>query len=432
MKKALSLSLLIALSLSLFSACATKPDILINEEDSLDFAGGKVVIAVSDCIHDFPPQKGGTASEDRLLDRLAETEKKFNLEFDYMKNINPSTTFLSGAFSGGLQADLLYTCNKQLHDAYQINTILPAENVISDPESEKWASPAIAAKGLYGGKIYGIFPNYWEFAPDILGLLNTDMDILSEYQIDDPHEIIEAGEWNWDNFREFLRKTTFTDGERKYVGMDINRNGVASLFPFVLSNGGSFITQSNGRTVLNINSPEAAEAYEFIAGLGADGLIVETYDSSEVKTVTSSGGPQTSEEINIAQFRFPYGPKGNKDTVSTLTTDIRLWAFPIFSVYTEEEIGELAEFMFEPLSKSFPNGWKDTVNDNIFYYESEFEYYLKGVEQSEYIDMYIFIDSFTLYSKSILEILRNDQSSVNAIDSIYEVISKDIDEHYNK
>ncbi len=441
MKRLFPILLMICISLSFFSACAKKPDILIDENDGgLDFNGNKIVIALGPYMWNYPPERGGSASSDRLLDRYEETQKEFNFTFDFLEGINPATHFLSAALSGSMQADFLYCSNSQIYDAYLINTLLPIENVIDDPESDKWKSPANNGKGLYGGKMYALFPNHWDSSPGIFGMITINTDLLDEYDIASPIDIIESGEWDWENFRAFLRQTAFKDGEKEWLGMGmgINGVGVACIFPFVLTNGGSFMKETDGRYTLEINSPEAMEAYEYIADLGSEGLITEvpnsdpSYNNGE-KWMLTSGGAGTSDEFNVAQVRYPYGPSGSKDTVSTISLGYTMWAFPIFSAYTEDEIGEVAEFMFEPLDASlYPNGWKDYMKDNIFTYDSEYEYYIKGVDRAEYIDMDILNDSFWKLSNAMYDIFKGNQSPTNAIDAVYDVIFEEINEKYNR
>lgn len=433
MKRLLSMLYIIAILLSFFSACNKNNAEIDEEDDKLDFHEGKVVITIAYCIT-FPPTKGRSASGDRLLKRFSDTEEYFNFKFDYIQDVEPSTLFLTGALSGNLQADFLYSCNKHLYDTYLINAIIPAENIVNEPDSEKWKSPANSTKNLYGGKIYGLFPNYWEISPELYGFLNLNMDKLEEYQIDDPYELIEAGEWTWDNFTDFLQNITFIDDDITWYGLKVESNAVNCLFPFILGNGGSFIKNADGRTIININSPEATETYDYIVELAEKGLLIS--DNNLIKQETnksmlSSGKPQTSIEYDIAQIRYPYGPHGNKDIVSTLTNELDLWSFPIFSIYSESEIGAITEYLFEPLSDIYPNGWKDIVGDNVFYHESEFEYFITAAEQTEHIDMYIFSDSYKLYVSALTDMIIGEQTPSNAIDGIFSFIQEEINEKYN-
>ena len=440
MKKFFSMLLLICISLSFFSACAKNPDILTEEDDGLDFSGEKFIILTEWYTKDLHPNRGGSASNDRMLDRFIDTAKNFNLVFDYPMVENIPVYMLGRSLSGNCHIDMTEIKDASLYDAYRQGMLLPAADVVNDADSDKWKSPANNAVALFGGKMYGIFPNYWEYAPGVMGMINVNLDRLAEYDLEDPHEIVEAGEWNWENFREFLKKITFNDGEREWcgMGMGINGVGVACIFPFVLSNGGHFVTERDGRYYSGIDSPEAMEAYEYIADLGANGLITEVHtDEPEyfngLKWMATSGGPSSSDDFNMAQFRYPYGPHGNKDTVSTITYGFDMWAFPIFSAYTEDEVGTVAEYLFEPLDASvYPNGWKDIIEDTLFCYTSEYEYYIKAAEQAEFIDINILYDSFWQLSNAMLDLTKGNISPAHAVDGITDFINEEINQKYNR
>lgn len=437
MKRVLAILFIIGITFSVFSACSKKKASVSEDEEDLDFCGGTIVIARGSYTWRFTLASGGEATGERELKRFDDTEEEFNCVLEFRENINPSTLFLTAALSGGLQVDFLFTGNDQIYQTYLINTLLPIEAVIDDPESDKWRSPASKAIGLYGGKMYGFFPNYWESSPSVGGIINVNMDLLEEYNIGDPFELIEAGEWDWEHFRTFLEQVTFTDGDRQWFGMASGYNGhVACYFPFVLANGGSFLKEENGIYSLNINSTEAMEAYDYVAELTSKGLITDVpVDDPEYlnggKWMVTSGGPETSTKYMINQVRYPYGPHGDKDTISTISLGFNLFAFPIFSAYNEDEIGEVAEYMFEPLGNVYENGWKDTLLQNVFYHEEECEFYIDGIEKAEYIDMDIFRDSYLLLDDALKSIANGSQYPSFAIDSIFDVINEDIDAKYN-
>ncbi len=428
--------------LSFFSACAKPkmPD-LGEEDDNLDFRDAEFVISTGIHTHGVSLKKGISASQDREIDRYYETEKEFNLKFVFENNIEPATHFLAGLISGGIKSDMLYCWDYHLYDAYLINTILPVENIINDPESEKW--DVIGDRtAIYGGTRYGIFPNYWETIPQVEGFVHVNMTILEKYNIDDPHEIIEAGEWDWTHFREFLSKTVIKDGDVIWEGMGVNGIGwptITSITPFMFANGARFITDKNGRLVCDINSPEAKEALEYVASLTADGLFqigpVDMqswfFDKGERFMVMNGQGYSTNDTYTICGIRYPYGPSGDTDTVSTVTQGEKVWSFPIFSSYTEEEVGAVAEFLFEPLSDVYPNGWKDVVEDTFFFDRNDFEYFVKGVEEAEYIDAYIITEGANVYDRAINDVIKGYKSADVALDGAIEIIQNDIDEKFN-
>ena len=109
MKKTLSLLLLLCFSLSFFSACAKNDFPFGGDDEKLNFHGSTITIATGNYLWSFPPVRGTSASEDRILDRFAETEKKFNYKTDFILDINPAMQFLSAALTGSMQVDFLYS-----------------------------------------------------------------------------------------------------------------------------------------------------------------------------------------------------------------------------------------------------------------------------------------------------------------------------------
>lgn len=436
MKKALSLLLLLCLSLSIISACATSDITIDDENEALDFRGGKIVISEGAWIDHYPLTKGVSSSADREIKRYAETEKEFNCKFDYDLDIIPATAFLSALLSGnGIQSDLLYCQNKHLYESYLINTLIPTENILSDPISDKWKVPSRNGCGYYGGKYYGFFPNYWEITPNLTGFVMINLTVLEKYSIDDPHEIIEAGEWDWEHFREFLAKTVISDGDTQWKGMLVHAFGPGAecIMPFLLANGARYVTETDGRWTCQINSPEAIEALGYVRSLAAEGLFHTAASGSSDKYMVSSGnGLSSDSEDTVCGVRYPYGPRGNKDIVSVINTHERIWGFPIFSAYTEDEIGTVAEYLFEPLDELYPNGWKDIIEDKYFFYTEDFEYYIKSAAQSEYIDNSILEDSFWILDEALISATNGMQSPEIALENAAEMIQEEVNEKYNR
>lgn len=422
-------------------SCAKAP--VIEDNTEMDFHGSTMTVYIGWYSRSIPTKRGGTASADREYDRYRETEKKFNFLYDFQIVENPPATFLSKAISGGLTVDMLSAIPQHLYESWLIDVLLPVENVISDPTSEKYRSPAENNVGVYGGTQYGIFPNYWESSPSVGGFIQINLTLLDRYNIDDPHEIIEAGEWDWENFRQFLTKTVINDGDNSFEGMAVNAYGTGTnaITPFLLSNGAHFITEADGRWTCEINSPESREALEYVKSLVDEGLLMEGpvdmgelyFDKGQRWMVSNGSAYSGNQDFDICCVRYPYGPQGNKDTVSTITQGDSMWAFPIFSAYSEEETGAVAEFMFEPLDPDlYPHGWQDMLEDNYFFYHSDFEYYLKGVYEAEYIDKSILEDSFWALDDALLAVMRGTQSPEIALETAEGIIAEEINEKYNK
>lgn len=436
MKKIISIFILVCLSLSVFSACS-KPVIPDEGDDTdLDFMGSQIKIYL-DIYMGQVIKKGGSASSDREYDRMIDTQNKFNLVFDYVRVENTANTFLAGALSGGLQADLLKEDPLGIYEAYAIDTLIPVENIVNNPESDKWKTAGQNGCGIFNGKKYGVFPYLWETPPGLSGFINLNLTVMNEYGIPDPHDIIEAGDWDWTHFREFLTQTTFTDGDLEWKGLGNLAPSGECMIPFILGNGGNYMIYDGGKYKLAIDSDESIEAMQFAQSLVADKLLYDIPTDDEGfgngKTwMIWAGFIDTSKEYELSYIRYPYGPHGNKDIVTAISHGDVMYAFPIFTAYSEEEIGRVVEYMFEPLSDLYPNGWKDLYEDTVFLYPEDYEYYLRGAQEAIYLDDAALSKSYADFRAAARSVFLGTISAESAIESVKDIIQADIDEHYNK
>ncbi len=436
MKKILALIILSAMTVSFFSACGKQVIEPSDDTELIDFRGDVLKFYIGEYTAQIT-KKGGSASEDREYDRFLDTQKQFNFRFDFVNVANVANTFLAGSLSGGMRADFLKANPKSIYESYMINTLIPAENVVNDASSDKWRTAGQQGCGIFDGKKYGIFPYYWETSPSISGFINLNLTTMSSYNIPTPHETIEAGEWDWDHFRDFLQQTSFKDGEIEWKGLGNLAPSGECMLPFIIGNGGSYMTYSNGRYKTAIDSDESMEAMRFVESLIKDKLLYDIPTDDEefgngLGCMLWSGDIGTSEIYDMAYVRYPYGPNGSKDIVSTISHGDSMYAFPVFSAYTEDEIGAVTEYLFEPLSELYPNGWKDIYEDKVFFYHEDYEYYLRSVEEAVYLDNAALEESYTEFRTAMWRFFLGSSTPEAAVESVADIIQADIDEHYNK
>lgn len=100
---------------------------------------------------------------------------------------------------------------------------------------------------------------------------------ISEQGLDDPWELYQAGEWNWDSFEKMLEQ--FVDPDADQVGLDGYWNEKALL----LSAGVPSVEAVDGHLVTNLNDPTIEKAMNWMYGLYNKGLVMDMslYDWSE-------------------------------------------------------------------------------------------------------------------------------------------------------
>lgn len=100
---------------------------------------------------------------------------------------------------------------------------------------------------------------------------------ISEQGLDDPWELYQAGEWNWDTFEKMLEQ--FVDPDADQWGLD----GFWAEKALLLSAGVPSVEAVDGHLVTNLNDPTIEKAMNWMYGLYNKGLVMDMslYDWSE-------------------------------------------------------------------------------------------------------------------------------------------------------
>lgn len=159
-------------------------------------------------------------------------------------------------------------------------------------------------------------PSLWGVPRDVSTFafyLNNDL--IAEAGAPDPRELAEAGEWNWDSFREVAEAV---DGLGEDIaGFGIN-NWWANPGVWINSAGGSFFNED--RTASNVGSDESMAGLEFLSGLYQDGLGVPYGEDSQPPFQAGQVGMQLTGRWSTPAYRentfdwdvvnVPDGPAG--------------------------------------------------------------------------------------------------------------------------
>lgn len=92
---------------------------------------------------------------------------------------------------------------------------------------------------------------------------------IEDNGFDDPWELYEKGEWNWDTFKSMLQE--FVDSDEEHYGLD----GWWSELALYRSGGVAFIEAKDGKINVNLNSPEIERAQNFMLDLYNSGCVMD-------------------------------------------------------------------------------------------------------------------------------------------------------------
>ena len=149
----------------------------------------------------------------------------------------------------------------------------PVDDYI-DLNSELWSGVSAAMdKYNFNGKHYAFVTGV---SANNVVLYNKQT--IEEYGLDDPWELYEAGEWNWDTFSSMLQEFIEADPDNN-CGLD----GWWSELALYRSGGEAFIEAKDGEIVVNMNSVKIEKAMNNMLDLYNKGLVMDKalYDWKE-------------------------------------------------------------------------------------------------------------------------------------------------------
>ncbi|MBQ5331443.1 MAG: extracellular solute-binding protein [Oscillospiraceae bacterium] len=134
-----------------------------------------------------------------------------------------------------------------------------------DIDSELWkdVKPAM--------EIYNFNGKHYELVNSVSAeqVVLYNKQTIEEHGFDDPWELYEEGNWNWDTFTQMLED--FVDEDNEYYGLDGWYNEKALL----LSAGVPSVTSENGRLKVNLNDPTIEKAMNWQYELNQKGLVLD-------------------------------------------------------------------------------------------------------------------------------------------------------------
>lgn len=128
-------------------------------------------------------------------------------------------------------------------------------------------------------ELYNFGGKHYQFVTDVTAeaVVIYNKQTVESFGFDDPYELWQAGEWNWDTFEEMLLE--YVDEDSDQWGLD----GFWTEKALMLSAGTPFVEARDGGVVSNVDSPTIERAFNYQYDLFMDGLVFprEQFDWNE-------------------------------------------------------------------------------------------------------------------------------------------------------
>lgn len=327
MKK--SVSIIIVL-LFLFAICSCtqgeKEEFLldfdsVSNTDTVDLGGYDCTI-VQDYDLDHPFQYPvGTLMGDLYLKRLKDISDEYNCKISIQTILgNETARIASNLYVGEI------ACSHSPHNPAKDGLYYPLDalrDYLDYTNAEKFGSPGILEQGMFNGIPYTVSPVSWPGKQKLYAynIFAVNEDTVSKYNLTDPREYVEKGEWTWDTFEKVLPDYHVVDGEYTSTAMNLTW----SILDFTMMNGVQFFAvQNDGKMVPALDSQNVIDAFDWCSNLLRNHADIITYlghydmvaafINGNITLAQTSFSHMINEMIydvdNYGVVPFPCGPNG--------------------------------------------------------------------------------------------------------------------------
>ena len=371
---------------------------------------------------------------DAIWKRLADTEEKLNVQFEYSNkgSIEFREYYIATLASGLGDIDLIYRSAGNdlwfLAEAGGLYPMTDFPDYIDLKDSDKYGTPGVLEACMHNGVPYAVQPSYW---PGLQGVecfyVAYNRDMFASYGLPDLHQYYEDGTWTWDTFKSFL---DLAEPVITAPTLLFHAHGGFLLNTLFRSNGFDYITIENGEVEMSISSPDAIRSIEFFKTLteygskielDADRWETEEFYNGEALTTMATAQDVTTGQIAYASafkysiMPFPAGPDSEYGKWAQTTTRIYGLAIPL-TAEEPEIVAHVINELCEPLEEfgGSREGIYDYYRDSVFHTDLDVEIYL-AVEKDvryDYDDARIIDDYCTVIAR-----LAKNSSPIELIQS---------------
>ncbi len=472
LKQIFSMFACAAISLSAFTACSDSEvelkDFIPSGEVKLDFKGKefKIVGLYREGIAEVAPVAYENMYSDMLIEHYNAISDKFNIKIITEGSDSISDDMQIKASTGDKFADIIDEGLYTLLDLYNADYIMEVSNIIdySDLHSGKYGTESqiegSTLRRKNGDEVFGFQAAYWGIPTPKFsnaGYFNPDM--VKKFNLEDPYELIENGDWTWDVFAKMCINCA-SDGTDPSSDTDdtygvaenpshgyVTRAALASNNVEIVS-----YNEDSGLYEYNLDTPEFASTIEWVRDLyNKGGLKIiegETGNSSIGNVVnnfiegrsffmvehTYHGSTDRESlaykaDFNFSWIPFPKGPDAVDYAYGASVSGAdRYFAFPAVGV-DEDMLMSVVPSLFSQFDGLTEFEWRDYYSIGMFFDEKS-EYWFYHMYDN-LTNNYDYTLSFFSDDARLAKVLSGEKTLAQSLDEYLTVGQSEIDEYLN-
>ncbi len=418
MKKAISIILLSALVLTIFTSCTssgiTLLDFIDPEGSTVNMYGKTVTISSeSDYKDSLFEQKANTEMYDAIIDRLNNIEQKYNCNIEHVEHAgNPTVikNMMSLAATGDSEIDVLYGhgYNKLGKLAYAgiLYPLTDLQDYIDYTNSEKFGSAGLLEAAMINGVPYAVQPVQWVgFANSFAFHLVWNTEKFIQFGLPNLHEYYENKTWTFENFENLFKSYSAVAADD--VDLIAFQQGYFALTS-MYANGVKMCDYDGSEFYCDIGTDKALYAadwalnimntYEdiitYVGSWESDGFVNETVLLQPVQVADATLNLPYNAEFQFSLMPFPSGPDATYGEWANLVEAIRGFAVSKFSDVPDAAALIINE-LCEPFTEVTPTGLADYYRELVFYNPIDVDILL---DVGKYTRNFYSVDNETLWN----------------------------------
>lgn len=254
-------------------------------EEIIDLKG-RVISMVS--WWDTAPKPDGNIWHAAVYKSLMEAQEKFNFTFEF-SIVSPAAamiqTVTSDVLAGLNTYDMVFSQAVQTFPALTKNNIIVPIDDYIDFNCELLRD--VASTVEFNGKHWGTPISAYQ--PAIGGVLFSRR-FMEQWGLPNPQDLYDEGKWNWDSMLEIGRLATVDlNGDGVIDNWGMQAVGQILTYSLILANGMPIYSENNGRLELNMETPQAIRAMQYMSDLVFTHKVCTILRSASKNTLFQNG-----------------------------------------------------------------------------------------------------------------------------------------------
>ena len=333
-----------------------------------------------------------------MYDHCEKVEKEYNCRIvrqGGLGSYDSNSAFAAAYAAGTQQANFISADTMTLLDLYKSGIIADLSTIeaIDLSDTEKWGATSLRTATTSKGVLYAIpmqGSRYMPIQKAYNGAFYYNADLYNTFGVDrTPREMIEQGDWTFDDFYNLLLNVYDPDETNRIYGFGLKNSIVTAT---IYANGGDVIVRDKGKYLFGYTKDNAITALEWARKLtktdGMMGTLQDFEDGKAVFCLAPVSDAIYSQIKSLSWVPFPYGPDVEQGSTYVSYFGHYEGSTAIFKHENDpdkdQRTGVIFNALFEPTEFYGKDGYDKYMERNFFNSAEDYAVYKANVDNMHY------------------------------------------------